>query len=361
MAIIKTEQTTPSTPSAGKWKLYFKTDGLYIIDDTGAETGPFGTGSGSFATNAEAITGTDTTKTLNAANLRAVLATLPRGTMFNLRINVTVSSNDLVVALKTHAGTDPSATDPGYIRIGNTVRAVTAATSMTLADATNWFNAGGAELATKEIDYFAYVVWDSNSSVVAVSAARIPYGNLVSDFSGTTTNEKHLGNHANFTSTDEVEVIGRFAATLSAAAGHVWTVPAFTAINLIQRPIWKTRWLLWTPDFPTITAMTVTGETIVTAKYRVDGDELRYQVRLTAFTIGGTPNATIGCTLPFEAANDAQVTGAMLWVDAGGGGFGGCRINGATPDQLYWIKDGLASWASGAGSALNGTGFYEML
>ncbi len=37
---------TPVTPAAGEWTLFFKSDGLYIIDDTGAVTGPFGAGGG---------------------------------------------------------------------------------------------------------------------------------------------------------------------------------------------------------------------------------------------------------------------------------------------------------------------------
>jgi hypothetical protein len=36
--IINTEEaSTPSTPASGKWVLYFKSDGLYILDDTGDE------------------------------------------------------------------------------------------------------------------------------------------------------------------------------------------------------------------------------------------------------------------------------------------------------------------------------------
>jgi hypothetical protein len=40
--ILTEEGTTPSTPSGGVWKAYFKSDGLYIIDDAGNETGPIG-------------------------------------------------------------------------------------------------------------------------------------------------------------------------------------------------------------------------------------------------------------------------------------------------------------------------------
>lgn len=38
--------STPSNPGTGEWKLYFKSDGLYILDDTGTETGPLGEGGG---------------------------------------------------------------------------------------------------------------------------------------------------------------------------------------------------------------------------------------------------------------------------------------------------------------------------
>lgn len=33
--------SAPATPSSGIWKAYFKSDGLYIIEDTGTEIGPF--------------------------------------------------------------------------------------------------------------------------------------------------------------------------------------------------------------------------------------------------------------------------------------------------------------------------------
>jgi hypothetical protein len=35
------EGSAPSTPASTKWKAYFKTTGLFIIDDAGVETGPF--------------------------------------------------------------------------------------------------------------------------------------------------------------------------------------------------------------------------------------------------------------------------------------------------------------------------------
>lgn len=41
--LTATEQgSAPATPGTGEWRFYFKSDGLYIVDDAGTETGPFG-------------------------------------------------------------------------------------------------------------------------------------------------------------------------------------------------------------------------------------------------------------------------------------------------------------------------------
>lgn len=331
-----------------------QSDGLFLVTGTTLNfVGPNVSVSASGTVARVFVTGTFIT------DVYSTIQKLPRGTMLNGKIEPTVSSGRLTLAVKTLDGSDPSPSNQVYVRIGDSPRSISTGTFCTLPTGTSYMNLGSAELATKETDLFAYLVWDSNSSVVAISASRYPAGNLVSDFSSTITDEKHLFNHANFTGTDEVEIIGRFATTLTATP-FVWSVPTYTARNLIQRPIYETRWLDWTADFPTSTAMTVTGEVVALASYKIDMNELRYQVRVSAFTIGGTPNAIIINTLPFSALNDLQLAGAMLWVDAGGGGFGGCRVNNASPYHLYWIKDGLAAWTAGAGTALNSAGFYEI-
>ena len=49
-AILETELASdPTTPASTKWKLYFKSGGLYHVDDLGAIVGPLGTGGGSGA------------------------------------------------------------------------------------------------------------------------------------------------------------------------------------------------------------------------------------------------------------------------------------------------------------------------
>lgn len=164
---------------------------------------------------------------------------------FQYQIVPTVTSNNLTVALKTLAGNDPSALDPINIRIGNTIRTITSALSVTKNAGTNWCNAGSTELATKEIDYFVYLGYNATDGVT-LGFSRIPYGALYSDFSATTTNEKYcaISTITNATASDVYTNIGRFAATLSAGAGYTWSVPTFTTANLVNRPIYETRWLL---------------------------------------------------------------------------------------------------------------------
>lgn len=201
--------------------------------------------------NNQTITGDKTLSgaTLVTGNLIGKLFA-PQGFLINGKISPSVASNDLTVAIKTLAGTDPSASDPVYCRIGDTVRAITSALSVTKNDGTNWFNAGSAELATKEIDYFVYLGYNATDGVV-IGFSRYPGANSYNDFSVTSTNEKYcaISTITTAASTDYYEVVGRFAATLSAGAGYTWTVPTFTARNLVQKPIYMTRALSYTPTF----------------------------------------------------------------------------------------------------------------
>lgn len=179
----------------------------------------------------------------NKATLSTLYSGIARqGLMYNGKISVTVASNNLTLAVKTLAGNDPSASEPVYVYIGGAWRTITSALSVTAAAGTSWCNAGSAELATKEIDYFAYLGYNATDGVV-VGFSRIPYATVYSDFNTTSTNEKYcrISTITNAAAGDEYVVIGRFAATLSAGAGYTWTAPSFTAANLIQRPIYETR------------------------------------------------------------------------------------------------------------------------
>ena len=98
------------------------------------------------------------------------------GTLWNGKISVTDTGSGINVALKTLAGTDPSASDPSYATLGGSVRIITSALSVTLADGTSWMNLGSAELATKEVDLFSYLGYNATDGVV-IGCSRIPGAN----------------------------------------------------------------------------------------------------------------------------------------------------------------------------------------
>lgn len=197
--------------------------------------------------------GVTTITNANITDTRRTMFMVPTGArnqgLINGKIVPTVASNNLTVAIKTLQDTDPTPANPVYVWINNTLRTITSALSITRNAGTNWFNSGSAELATKEIDYFVYMGFNATDGVT-LGFSRIPYARLYSDFNTTTTNERHcaISTITNAAAGDNYVNVGRFAATLSASASFNWSVPSFTNANLIQEPIYETRWLVYTPS-----------------------------------------------------------------------------------------------------------------
>lgn len=285
------------------------------------------------------------------------------GQMLNGKISVTVSANDLIVALKTIAGTDPSTTDPVYVRINGTVRKCTAALSKTLADGTNWFNAGGAELATKEVDYFVYLIWNTTpaTDIVDLGFSRKPYFNVYSEASGTSTNESYLAfaNASTPTSTDDMVNIGRFAATLSAGAGYTWTVPTFTNANLVQRPMFETRWLSYQPAYSASGSMTFTTVTTTKAVYQIRNNNCHVWVSASG-TTGGTASSQLFASVSFEAV--AIASGVVGYGQATDTSTVAARVflSSSTPDLISCMKYDSSNYALAAGKAMNVNVIYEI-
>lgn len=283
------------TGSASVWIqfLNFVKEAFKRINSLTEDTSPDGTADYVVTYDASASAG----KKVLLNKMRVALSAIPQGVLLNGKLSVTVASNNLTVALKNLAGNDPSAADPVYVRIQDTIRTITAALSVTKNAGTNWFNAGSNELATKEIDYFVYLGYNATDGVV-IGFARIPYGAKYGDFSATSTNEAYcaISTITNAASTDYYEVIGRFAATLSAGAGYTWSVPTFTAANLINRPVYRTRSLTWVP---TVTSGSGTPTTVgKTASYYIEGQYIHCQGHMLV-TDKGTATGSMKLTTPF--------------------------------------------------------------
>jgi len=170
---------------------------------------------------------------------------------------------------------------------------------------------------------------------------------LVSDFSATTTNEKHLAGYSKFTTTDEVAVIGRFAATLSAGAGYTWSVPTYTAANLIQKPIYTTRRLTWLPTFTCSGSMTFGTLTRTENYYQIDGNQMTILANDIGTTAGVASN-NILFTLPFSSVDAFAVGVGHVHDTANVGAW--CNLNTAAQANVRSYASG--NWTLGAGRGL---------
>lgn len=203
------------------------------------------------------------------------------GHLINGKFTVTISSNDLVVAIKGLDGNDPSATNPVKIVIDGTLRTITSALSLTLADGTNWMDLGSAALGTLEHDLFVYLSWRAASSAVVLGISRICHAHTYGDFNSTNTEGKHGAFSTAPASTDKVAVIGRFGAILSlSGTSHLWTLPATQV--LVQRPVYQSR------EFPYVSVPT--GYSAITTQngwYQILGSRC-----IGDYDIAGTSNST---------------------------------------------------------------------
>ena len=282
-----------------------------------------------------------------------------RGFLLNGKISPSVTSTNLTVAIKGIDGNDPSATNPVYCRIGDSIRTISAALSITCNAATNWFNSGSTEHAAQLIEYFVYLGYNATDGVV-VGFARVPYGNEYSSFSTTSTAENYcaISTITNAASGDDYEVVGRFEATLSAGAGYTWTVPTYTNINLIQFPVYETSYLTWLPTYTGFSA-----NPTHTCRYRI---HRRRMDVLMSGTAAGTSNATtFTITLPFTPLS---LTGSVSWhipamaVDNGAivAAWGKIRIQDATATAGLFTNAATGAWTNSGTKYADFEGWYEI-
>jgi len=306
--------------------------------------------------------GVTTITDANITDTRRTMSFVPTSArnqgLINGYIIPSVSSNNLTVAISTSPTSvvAPTATNPVFVWIGGVLRPITSALSITRNAGTNWFNSGSAELATQEIDYFVYMGYNATDGVT-LGFSRIPYARLYSDFNTTTTNEKHcaISTITNAAAGDNYIVVGRFAATLSASASFNWTVPTFTNANLIQEPIYETRWLNWTPDYTQTGGMTFTSVTTTEANYKLFDRYVKINFRFDG-TTGAAADSQIEFTVPF--------TPATVTVNFAGGGFDGgaiailTRIESGRQLGVQKFTGTVANWGIGSAKYVNGTGDY---
>jgi hypothetical protein len=294
-------------------------------------------------------------------SLVSSLMTLPEGTMINGRILPSVASNNLTLAIKTFAGTDPSATDTVKIIIGGVVREIAAALSVTVNAAANSFNAGSTELAAKEVDYFAYLSYRAASSAVVIGFGRAPHFNLYSDFSATATAFNYGAFSTAPAATDNVVNIGRFAAILSAGAGYTFSVPTFTSVNLVQRPCFQTRVLTWLPTYSGSGSMTYINVTPILINYQIIYNKVFLIIQAMGQT-AGTASTEVRLTIPYarSTAEANLIIGPAQLYDGADyvGGFNWSTTSATVTRVLKFGGNWTLTGANGAYILANG--FYNI-
>jgi hypothetical protein len=286
--------------------------------------------------------------------------------LINGYIRATVASNNLTVAISTSPTSlvAPTATNPVGIWIGNNLRWITAALSLTANAGTNWFNAGSSELATREIDYFVYIGYKTSANTLHLGWMRLPYARVKEDFlSSGNTNEKRGVGVDQIDAGNPVVNIGRFAATLSASPSFNWSVPAFTNANLIQEPVYETRWLDYLPTYSTDGAGTYTSVTTAQAKYRLMAEKA---IEIIVFARGTTNSVNkVRASLPF-GFNLNGGTGsfpnqflrfAAMYADGGTESPGVAQIANTAPAVIEWRN----AWTSGANRDIGFNGILPLI
>jgi hypothetical protein len=244
--------------------------------------------------------GTPETMKITTAN---VLSEILRRTTY--QISRTISANDLVVALKNPDGSDPSTARPLSFNIAGSIRKLSSALSITIADGTNSFNLGAAELGGTTQDLFVYAGWRASTSTIFLMLHRLPHLTDYSQASSTATNENYGAiTGAAPDPADVVANIGRVSAQLSlAGTSHLWSVGS--GGNVLSYPTFETRWMTWNGT-PGGFSSNPTG----VGRYKFNRNTSTIFRR---DTVNGTSNAgTFTYTLPFSAAT---VT-SMVWGSA---------------------------------------------
>lgn len=338
--------------SQPEWTNAITQDHIHLTVATG--TKPLDVTSTTACTNLNA----DMTDGFHATNL--MQAALGKGCLINGKIVPSVSSYNLTLAIKGLDGNDPSASNVVYCRIGDTIRTITSALSVTKNAGTNWCNAGSAEHATKEIDYFAYLGYNATDGVV-IGFSRIPYARLYSEFSTTTTSEKYcaISTITNAAAGDEYENIGRFPAALTATATFRWSIPTLSNTNLYQRPTFNTRWLAYNPTYAANAPMTYTIGVQSYAKYQITNKTINVALFFTG-TTGGSAGIEINFTAPFNRLE------TVLWDSIGSGKlndgtnqWGQAQFD-TTASIIHLYKTTDAAYGIGAGRGFAGQLAYEI-
>ena len=229
--------------------------------------------------------------------------------LYNGIITTSVSSNNLTVAIKTAAGTDPSSDNPVTALIGGSYYQITAALSITLNAGTNYWGNGVGYAKY----YFVYLSYNSG---VILGVGQMPYFVSSTGYNNTNTSTIYMARSTGTPSA--VENIGMFKATLGTGASYNWSVDS-TAVY--QGPCYTTPVMAWlgTPSGVTLG----TGGTSEAYYHIAD----KYQHFRYVMTLGSSGFSVTTSTIALPVARNGYPSGQVITVG---------RVTFATSGGLYY-------------------------
>lgn len=281
----------------------------------------------------------------------------------NYQISTGIATDDLTVSLLSMAGNTPSTgSDELTFRIGNNIRSVTSALSVTLLDTDgDVFSWNSGTIQGNDAMLFVYAGWDATNSALRLGLSPDPSKRTAGSNRYYSSTQQGSAGHTNgvwsgtIASTDEVRVIGRIRVKQSTV--NDWQTP--TTSEIINYPIFETDWLDWIPTFGAGGSMTWTNSGGGTAKYRITGDMCNILVTLSG-TTGGTVSNTLSFTGPIvnsypsihsigtEVVDGTAVSGFMFSTSGGASNVFSVR------------RYDNANFGLGASRQILGSNFYQI-
>jgi hypothetical protein len=266
--------------------------------------------------------------------------------LINGYIVTSVAGNNLTVSVSTNKDSvvAPTVTNPVGVWVGGTLRWITSALTFTRNGGTSSLNMGSAELATREVDLFPYLQWNTTTQSINLLASRIPYARKMSNFVNSATDEKGALGIVNYNSNDDVVLVDRFSATSNSSNN-------FTATgNVYGEPIYETRRLDYLPTYGDAT-MTYTSVTTNQAYYQIIGRNVFTTISAVG-TTGGSATPSVLASAPFVAiTGDHNATVSVRDATSGTQVIGWAIIDGGS-NLTYIRKSDTSNWGLGTGRTI---------
>jgi hypothetical protein len=277
--------------------------------------------------------------------------------LINGYIITSVAGNNLTVSVSTDKNTviAPTATNPVGVWVGGNLRWITSALSFTRNGGTSSLNMGSTELATREVDLFPYLQWNTTTQTLNLLASRIDNARKMSGFVNSATDEKGVLGIVNYNSNDDVVLVDRFSTTSNSSNN-------FTATgNIYGEPTRGTRWLTYTPIVSGSGSMTLSVGTITLARYKIENGICFIQLQGDNYTTGGTTSNFIRASLPISQ-NSAMLGnfryGATYFVNNGANMVG--QYGFGTTGVVEFGKQDVSNLALGTGYYFGVISQYEI-